>query len=191
MGTVAISFHGPISHPATNKLRNAFCGAANERLQDGKRRNQKVFLFLNSTGGSLDDGIALYGFLRSLPFELTTINVGIVASIAIAPYMAGKHRIALPHSIFHFHDYEWNYGAPHNLTRLEYLDHTQLLNSARETTFNILKENTTLTDEDLKNLQLLDIPIIKDAAFAKEKGIVHEIKFLTIAEDINVFNVEY
>ena len=138
MATVGLNFHGPISYPATTKLRNAMCATVNERLQDGKRQHDKLYLFMNSIGGSLDDGIALFGFLRSLPIELTAINLGLIASIAIAPFLAGKKRIALPHSSFHFHDFEYNYAAAHNLTRLEYQDHTQILNSARDVVFDLL-----------------------------------------------------
>jgi ATP-dependent Clp protease, protease subunit len=191
MSIVGINFNGPISHPATTKLRNSFCGAVDERLPDGKRKFDEVYLFFNSTGGSIDDGIGLYGFLRSLPIKLTTINVNFVASIAIAPFLAGTRRIALPHAKFHFHDFEWNYGGAHNLTRLEYLDHTQILDAGRDTAFQLLKENTSLTDEDFKSLKLLDVPLIKDAGFAKEKGIVHEVDYIAIPEDTNIFNVDY
>jgi ATP-dependent Clp protease, protease subunit len=195
LAIVGFNFHGPISHPATTKLRNALCSGVNERFQDGpqvgRRKFDKLYLFLTSTGGQIDDGISLFGFIRSLPIEVTTINTGLIASIAIMPFMAGKRRIAVPHSLFHFHDYEWNYPAAHNLTRLEYQDHTQLLNCSRETTFNVLKENSSLMDSDLQEMKLLDIPIIKNAAFAKEKGIVHEVNYVAISEEINIFNVDY
>jgi ATP-dependent Clp protease protease subunit len=191
MAIIGLNFHGSISHPATTKLRNALCGVINERGPDGKRKHDKLCLFMNSTGGSLDDGLALFGFLRSLPIELTTINVGLVASIAIAPFLAGKRRIALPHSRFHFHDFEWNYPAAHNLTRSEYQDHTQLLNSFRDAVFELLKENTSLSDSDLQELKLLNVPTIKDATFAKEKGIVHEVDFFPIPEEMNIINIDY
>jgi ATP-dependent Clp protease protease subunit len=146
---------------------------------------------MNSVGGNLDDGIALFGFLRSLPIKLTTINVGLIASIAIAPFLAGSRRIALSHSHFHFHDFEYNYAAAHNLTRLEYQDHTQILSSARDVVFELLKENTSLTDSDLKELKLLEVPTIKDAAFAKAKGIVHEVDYFPFPEQMNILNVDY
>jgi ATP-dependent Clp protease protease subunit len=191
MAIAGINFHGPITHPATTKLRNVLCGGINERTQDGKRKYDKLYLFMNSVGGNLDDGLALFGFLRSLPVEVTTINVGLIASIAIAPFLAGKKRIALPNARFHFHDFEWNYGAAHNLTRLEYQDHTQILNSARDVVFELLKQNTSLTDGDLKELKLLEVPTIKDATFAKGKGIVHEVNFFPVPEEMNIFNVDY
>jgi ATP-dependent Clp protease, protease subunit len=191
LAVLGINFHGSIGHPATTKLRNALCGAVNERSPDGKRKFDKLALFINSTGGSLDDGLSLFGFLRSLPIEVTTINVGLIASIAIAPFLAGKKRIALPHARFHFHDFEYNYAAPHNLTRLEYQDHTQILNAARDVVFALLKGKTSLKDSDLKELKLLEVPTIKDAAFAKEKGIVHEVDFFPIPEEMSIFNVDY
>jgi len=131
--TISINYSGPINHPASTKLRNVLCGAANERDQKtGAVKFDKLNLYMSSHGGSLDDGMSIYGFLRSFPLELTTINTGMVASIAILPFLAGKNRIALPHSLFHFHDYEMNYPAAHNLTRLEFQDHTQNLNAIRD-----------------------------------------------------------
>jgi ATP-dependent Clp protease, protease subunit len=191
MSIVGINFNGPISHPATTKLRNAFCMVMNDRLPDGKRKFDEIYFFFNSVGGSVEDGIGLFGFLRSLPIPITTINVNLVASIAIVPFLAAKKRIALPHSTFHFHDFEWNYAAAHNLTRLEYLDHTQILDSGKTTALKILKENTSLTDEDFKHLRLMEVPLIESADFAKEKGIVQEIEYVTIPEDMNIFNVDY
>jgi ATP-dependent protease ClpP protease subunit len=146
---------------------------------------------MNSVGGNLADGLALFGFLRCLPVELTTINVGLIASTAIAPYLAGKRRIGLPNSRFHFHDFEWNYGAAHNLTRLEYQDHTQILNSARDIVFELLKQNTSLTIGDLKDLKFLEVPVIKDAAFAKEKELSTRSISSPSPEEMNIFNVDY
>ena len=191
MSIVGINFNGPISHPATTKLRNVLCGAVNERLPNGTRKFDEIYLFLNSGGGSVEDGVGLFGFLSVLPLPVATVNVNLVASISIVPFLAGKKRIALPHAKFHFHDFEWNYAAAHNMTRPEYLDHTQLLDSGRATALQILKENTSLTEGDFKGLKLMEVPLIKGADFAKEKGIVQEIKHVTIPEDAVIFNVDY
>lgn len=191
MAIVGINFNGPITHPATTKLRNVLCSAVNDRQQNGKRKFDEIYLFLNSPGGSVEDGVGLFGFLSALPVPVTTINVNLIASIAIAPFMAGKKRIAFPHAKFHFHDVEWNYAAAHNMTRLEYQDHTQLLDAGRTTVLQLLQESTSLTDDDLKGLKLMEVPLIKGADFAKEKGIVQEIKYVTIPEDASIFNVDY
>jgi ATP-dependent protease ClpP protease subunit len=195
MAIFALNFHGPMAHPSTTKFRNGLCAAVNERLTEGpnagKRKCDELYLFMDTTGGQIDDGFSLFGLIRSLPFTVTTINTGLVASIGILPFIAGHRRIALPHAQFHFHDFDWNYPAAHNLTRLEYLDHTQILDSFRQRTLEILKENTSLTDEDFQQLKLLEVPVIKTASFAKEKGIVHEIKYVTVPEATNLFNIDY
>jgi ATP-dependent protease ClpP protease subunit len=97
----------------------------------------------------------------------------------------------LPHAKFHFHDVEWNYAAAHNMTRLEYQDHTQLLDAGRTTTLQLLKEKTSLTENDFESLKLMQIPVIKGADFAKEKGIVQEVNYLSIPDDMNIVNVDY
>jgi ATP-dependent protease ClpP protease subunit len=195
MSVVGINFHGPITHPASVKLRNVICSAVNERIQNGpdagKRNYEKIYLLINSLGGVVDDGMSIFGLLRSLPIEVVTVNTGMVASAAILAFLGGKKRIAFPHSIFHFHDYEWNYTAAHNMTRLEYMDHTQILESGRQTTLEILKANTSLTDGDLKELKLLYEPVIKDATFAKAKGIIDDINYLAFPEEMNIYNVDY
>jgi ATP-dependent Clp protease, protease subunit len=198
MATLGLNFHGTIGHPATTKLRNAICACINERLPSpqqpttlGARKYDKLFLFINSTGGSLDDGISLYGLLRTIPIEVTTINTGIVASIAILPFLAGKKRIAFPHSFFHFHSFEWNYSAPHNMTRLEFADHTQLLDAARNRTVQVLKEDAAFTDAAFDEIKNLNEPVIKDATFAKEEGIVQEINYVAFPDDMAIFNVDY
>ncbi|MGH9514201.1 MAG: ATP-dependent Clp protease proteolytic subunit [Terriglobales bacterium] len=189
MSTVCVNFHGPIGHPQTTKLRNVLCNVANDRDPNGNHKS--LYLYMSSAGGSLDDGMSLFGLIRSLPGGVTTINTGVIASIAILPFLAGAVRIALPHSLFHFHDFEMNYTAAHNLTRLEFQDHTQVLNAIRDVTFELLKEDTLLTDENLKELQLLSIPTIKDATFAKERGIVEEVKDFPIPKDAIIVNVDY
>ena len=191
MAIVCINFNGPISHPATTKLRNHLCGAVNDRMPDGKRKFAEIYLFFNSTGGSIEDGIGLFGFLQALPLPLTTINVNLIASIAIVPFLAGKKRFAFPHAKFHFHDFEWNYAGAHNLTRLEYQDHTQLLSAGRGTALQILKEKTSLTEDDFESLKLMEVPLIEGADFAKERGIVQEVQYVTVPEDSAIFNVDY
>jgi ATP-dependent protease ClpP protease subunit len=84
MAAVALVFSGPIGHPATSRLRNALCGIANEQImgpnnQPMGRRYDKLYLLLNSGGGSLDDGFALYSLLRTLAglgIEVTTSTWG-------------------------------------------------------------------------------------------------------------------
>ena len=168
-----LNFNGPINHPATTKLRNVICGGINERLAPippaplGAKRYDKLFLLINSTGGSLEDGLSLYGLLKTIPLEVTTINTGLVASIAIMPFMAGRHRIAFPHSIFHFHSTAWSISAAQVMTRSQFTDVTQLMDTTRDRIIEVLKSDASFTDADLDEIKQLNEPVVKDAAFAK------------------------
>jgi len=90
VATIALAFTGPINHPATGKLRNAICSVPNERVQDSQgtliRKYDTLYLLLDSTGGSLDDGFSLYGLIRTVSADLgvkvITVNMGLIASIA-------------------------------------------------------------------------------------------------------------
>jgi hypothetical protein len=55
----------------------------------------------------------------------------------------------------------------------------------------IFKSRTKLTDADFEALQFLDHPMIKDASFAKDKGIVHEISLPNLPAGTPIFNVDY
>lgn len=62
-----------------------------------------VHLLIQSTGGGIGDGIALYNYLRNLPIELVTYNVGQVSSIAVLIYLSGKRRLVNKSATFMLH----------------------------------------------------------------------------------------
>lgn len=197
MAELWLNFNGPINHPATTKLRNVICGGVNERLnpvppaQVGAKRYDKLFLFINSTGGSLDDGLSLYGLLKTIPMEVTTVNTGLVASSAILPFLAGKNRIAFPHSSFHFHSTQWNIPTAQQLTRSQFTDVTQIMDAARDHILEILKSDALFTDANLDEIKQLNEPVVKDAAFAKLKGLVTEVKYIPFPQDAMILNIDY
>lgn len=187
MTHVALNFHGPINAPATIRLRNAICATANGS-QAGPC--DKLILLLSSWGGSLEDGFSLYNLIRSIKTEVVTVNMGQIASIANVFFLGGSRRIACEHSYFHFHDFDWTFTAPHTMTRDNLADTSQLLEIARKNKKALFKERTSLTDEDFDTHKFLDSPIIRDTAFAKAKGIIHEIGLPDLT-GVKVFNIDY
>jgi ATP-dependent Clp protease protease subunit len=63
----------------------------------------RVHLLIQSAGGFVGDGIAMYNFLNRLPVELVTYNGGAVESIAVLPYLAGKVRRASKTAVLTMH----------------------------------------------------------------------------------------
>jgi ATP-dependent protease ClpP protease subunit len=60
-------------------------------------------LVFSSEGGSTDQGLALYNFIRQLPVPIHIHAVGHVGSIAVPVYLSGHRRTCTPYARFFFH----------------------------------------------------------------------------------------
>jgi len=67
---------------------------------DSEDSTKPIYLYINSQGGSVLSGLAIYDTLQHIKSPVVTINVGIAASMASFLLAAGEKgkRIALPHS---------------------------------------------------------------------------------------------
>lgn len=59
-----------------------------------------VKLYINSPGGVIDDGLCIYDTMQLMPFDISTIDTGLAASMASVLLAAGTKgkRFILPHS---------------------------------------------------------------------------------------------
>lgn len=62
-----------------------------------------LHVHIDSYGGAVSEGFALYNSLKSHPAKVITHADGFVASAAIYPFLAGDERIASPLSAFYLH----------------------------------------------------------------------------------------
>jgi len=65
---------------------------------------RRFILLMSSPGGDLMSGFMAYNYLKGLPIELTTFNVGNVDSAAGIVFCAGTKRYAVPESRFIVHE---------------------------------------------------------------------------------------
>jgi ATP-dependent protease ClpP protease subunit len=193
MPAVALVFHGPTSYPATKTLRNVLCnfGSCTPNAALGGVVFDKIYLLMSSDGGSIEDALSLYNLIEMLPAEVIAVNMGQIASAGIIPFLGAGERWSCANSYFHFHNLSWTYGQAQTVHRIQMADHVNVIDKERELYRAILKENTTLTDADFEALKLLEQPIVRDAGFAKEKGIIEEIGFPALPADTRIFNVDY
>lgn len=71
------------------------------RVVDSKLSDySRIHLLLSSPGGSVAHGITLYNYLKSIPIEVFTYNIGSVDSIGVVVYCSGDRRLAVNHSRF-------------------------------------------------------------------------------------------
>lgn len=72
--------------------------------QLGNIKTQKIELHLNSPGGDIFDGVAIYNALKAHPAEVTAIVDGLAASAASFIFQAGDKRIVTKAATMMIHD---------------------------------------------------------------------------------------
>ena len=67
---------------------------------EGKNPDKDIFMYINSPGGSVSAGLAIYDTMNYIKCDVSTICVGMAASMAAVLLSSGAKgkRICLPHS---------------------------------------------------------------------------------------------
>ena len=165
--TTYIKFFGGVDE-ATAK---AIMATVEEKLKGGTER---FVLLISSPGGNVFAGITLYNFLKGIPAEVVTHNIGSTNSIAAAVFCAGDRRYSVPHGVFLVHGPRANFpqGASMEADVL-----AERLNSLRIDTENIagiIAANTNRTEEQVTRDMLDRVTLNPEQAL--EYGLVHEIR---------------
>lgn len=129
-----------------------------------------INLYINSPGGSVTAGMAIYDTMRYIKPEVATICVGMAASMAAILLAGGaeKKRSALPHSKIMIHQ-PWIGGLQGQTTDIEI--HAKEMLKTRDSLYHILAKHTGksieqitkdcdrdyfLTSEEAKDYKLID-----------------------------------
>jgi len=95
---VKLAIMEPISNETVNRvLEEVLIGRSN-------RRDPNIFVYINSPGGDVAAGYAIYETLRLSGKRVITYAVNHVYSCAVLIYMAGDVRCANEHSSFMIHE---------------------------------------------------------------------------------------
>ena len=179
---VYINFCGEISYTSVNSLMATFSQLVTAH------KTKVVHFLISSPGGNVDAGIALYNFLVSLPIELHTYNMGSIDSIANMIFIAGESRHASPESTFLFHGIKYTFSVNTQLTLGQVKEMESKMEKEENKMAGILTSRTTLNQKELK--KLFKEGQSKGLDFAKEKGIIHDIKSLQIPPGAQVYNIQ-
>jgi ATP-dependent protease ClpP protease subunit len=133
----------------------------------------ELTLLLSSEGGSTDQSVAFYNFLRQLPVPVHIHATGHVGSAANIVYQAGHRRTAATFSRFFFHQYDWGFDQRQTFRGLE--EAVQRLQADIGMAQSILKEHTRLTDEFLAALDGQSEPKILNPAQAVGHGVADQV----------------
>lgn len=150
------------------------CGEVNDEMVlnvakalVGKKKN----LLINSTGGDVNDGFALYDLIKMHNPELRTIGVGQVQSIAILPFLAGKRRICTANCRFMFHHGTFQQTQPEG--QMEMRGIVKELVELDKKYQQLIVKHTKLSETEVK--RLIKYGFYFDAQKALQMGFVHEI----------------
>jgi len=131
-----------------------------------------ISLYINSPGGSITAGLAIYDTLQFIKNDVTTICVGQAASMAAVLLAAGtaKKRFALPHSKILIHQ-PWMSGLQGQATDIEI--HAKEILRMRTILNNILAGHTHQSKDRIE--KDVERDYIMTSEQAKDYGIIDEV----------------
>ena len=89
--------------PITDQIANLI--VAQLLYLNGEDPNQNINMYINSPGGSIYAGLAIYDTMQMINCPISTYAVGVTASMGTVLLAAGTEgkRYALPHATIHMH----------------------------------------------------------------------------------------
>jgi len=123
----------------------------------------EITLYINSPGGEVQSGLALYDVMRGLSCPIRTVCLGAAASMAAVLFAAGGQRDILPHGKIMIHDPLLSDGVGGSALRVQ--DISKRLLKTREETCSILAECTG------KSLREIYKYTAKDTYFSAEEAV--------------------
>ncbi len=138
---------------------------------DREDPEKEIQFYINSPGGQITAGLAIYDTIQLISAPVTTIAVGMAASMATILLTGGTQgrRYALPNATIHLHQPlggVQGQAADIEIEAREILRLRDLLNG-------ILKKHTGLNDEEIK--RYTDRNFYMTALQAKELGIIDRV----------------
>ncbi|MBN1935160.1 MAG: ATP-dependent Clp protease proteolytic subunit [Anaerolineae bacterium] len=141
---------------------------------DYEDRDREIQLYINSPGGQVTAGLAIYDTMQLISAPVSTIAIGMAASFGTILLTAGAkdRRYALPNATIHLHQPlggVQGQASDIEIEAREILRIRDLLNS-------ILKKHTGLNDDQIA--RYTDRNFYMTAVQAKELGIIDEVLVL-------------
>lgn len=137
---------------------------------------EELNVHINSGGGDVTEGFAIYDFLMALPNKVNTIGEGIVGSIATVIFQAGKKGTRKIHanSEFFIHNPYWTPQSPEPMEAKDALKLAEDLKKAEEKILNFYVQNTSgKSKDDLK--EKMNMQTSFDSTEAVSWGFVDEV----------------
>lgn len=121
---------------------------------------QNINVHINSYGGDVSEGLAIYNVLREHPARITTICDGFACSAASVVFMAGDKRVMSPASLLMIHN-AWTIAMGNAEALRKTADDIETITQASVEAY---KRNAKISEEEIKALMDAETWILpKDA----------------------------
>lgn len=128
-----------------------------------------INFYINSPGGSVKDGLAVYDVIRLMKSPVTTICIGLAASMGAVLFLAADQRLMLAHSEIMIHDASFGKAEFSGLKPDEIQQKTDDLMKTCKTLRALVAERTGLSAEVVEEKMKTDSYFKADEAM--EMGI--------------------
>jgi len=178
---VIVKFYSPVSEASIGALMKV----VDQKLAAGVTQ---FTVLISTSGGSVFHGLTAYNYLKGIPAEVTTHNIGSVDSIGVALFCAGRVRLSVPQARFLMHPVSMNFreGASYEEPKL-----VELVKSLRvdmDNCASVVAANTRKTRRQVFRAMLGRTTLDPDAAL--EWGLVHKIRQELFTEGAEVIPIQ-
>lgn len=116
-----------------------------DRIDTGK----PVTVYINSPGGEVVSGLAVYDYIKVMKSPVNTVCMGSAASMGAILFLAGKERSMLKNSEIMIHDPSFSAGNISGKKPLEIQERLDQLMDTREKLAGIIAERTGMTKKQV------------------------------------------
>ncbi len=116
---------------------------------EGQDTTQEITIYINSPGGEVISGLAVYDFISIMRSPVRTVCTGTAASMGAILFLAGKKREMLPHTRLMIHDPSFSGGSIGGKKSHEIRHELEKLDEVRTALAEIIAEKTGRSIEEI------------------------------------------
>lgn len=128
-------------------------------------RDSAVNLYINSPGGEVVSGLAVYDYIRLMEAPVDTVCIGTAASMGAILFLAGRERKMLRHTRLMIHDPSYGGGELKGKKPHEIRQELDNLNRVKRTLVGIISERTG------KSIKEINRVTAKDTYYSAEEAV--------------------
>lgn len=134
---------------------------------------KEITLYINSLGGEVQSGLAVYDFMKLIKAPIRTVCIGTAASMGAILFLAGDRRSMMPNSRVMIHDPAPGGGSLSGMKPAAIEEKLAELKKTQKITVDIIKRTTGKTEKAVRSKTRKDS--FFDAKEAVEFGLATDI----------------